>query len=402
MLGFVFNGDTGPKTLWLDEEKRDKILVILQRWLRSCRNGVEGIDFGEFRSVISKIRHAFISIPNGRGLLSPCNKILRKEPPQVFLHRNRPLRDAITDIRTFMQESVCDPTLCRELVSGWPDYVAIVDASGHGVGIVAVGENKAVKPTVARIEWPADIKAAIVSNSNPNGTITNSDLESAGAVLAWLVLEAICDLQPGAHVAIYSDNEATVVRIGKMKSKAAVGAGLMRILSLRLKYKKVSPLTPLHIEGKRNMITDVPSRSFGSNPAWHWKTNDEFLTNFNSMFPLPQQNSWSLFDLSLEIFMRVVCVLRMKASTLEEWRRLPRIGTYVGGNGVASSELWKWTHTWRTSNSKDESEYSLPLRASSELESLVEDGRSKLQRLVDTSRPLARRSVWPKTETPPK
>jgi hypothetical protein len=340
LLGFAFNGDIGPKTMWLDEDKRDKILVVLQRWLRACRNGVEGIEFGEFRSVISKIRHAFISIPNGRGLLSPRNKVMRKEPPKVFLHRNQPLREAISDIRTFMQESICDPTLCRELVSGWPDYVAIVDASGQGVGIVVVGENRAVKPTVVRIEWPDDIKAAIISDSNPNGSITNSDLESAGAVLAWLVVEATCDLQPGSHVAIYSDNDATVTRIDKMKSKADVGAGLMRILALRLKYKKVSPLTSLHIEGKRNMITDIPSRSFGSVSAWHWKTHDEFLTNFNSMFPLPNQNSWSLFDLNFDVFLRVVCVLRMRASTLAEWRRLPRIGTYVGGNGVDSAKLW--------------------------------------------------------------
>ena len=96
-----------------------------------------------------------------------------------------------------------------------------------------------------------------------------------------------------------------------MKSKADVGAGLMRILTLRLKYMKVSPLTPLHIEGKHNMITDIPSRSFGSVPA----------TSFNIMFPLPEQNSWSPFDLNLDVFMRVVCVLRMRASTLDEWRR---------------------------------------------------------------------------------
>jgi hypothetical protein len=280
--------------------------------------------------------------------------------------------------------------------------VAIVDASGHGVGIIVVGENKAVKPTVTRIEWPDDIKTDIISDNNPTGSITNSDLESAGAVLAWLVVEATCDLHPGAHVAIYSDNDATVVRIKKMKSKANVGAGLMRILSLRLKYKKVSPLTPLHIEGKRNMITDIPSCSFGSVPTWHWKTNDEFLTNFNTMFPLPQQNCWSLFVLNLDIFMRVVCVLRMKVSSLAEWRRLPPIGTYVGGTGFVSSTLWEWTHTWRISHSKEESEFLRPLQGSSELECLVEDGVYKLQRSVDTSRPLARRSVWPRTEIPQK
>lgn len=120
-----------------------------------------------------------------------------QEPSQrVFLHRNQPLREAITDIRTFMHESVCDPTLCKELVSGWPDYVAIVDASGHGVGIIVIGENMVVKPTVTRIEWLTDIKNDIISDSNPTGSITTPDLESAGAVLAWLVVEATCELHP--------------------------------------------------------------------------------------------------------------------------------------------------------------------------------------------------------------
>jgi hypothetical protein len=34
------------------------------------------------------------------------------------------------------------------------------------------------------------------------GTITNSDLEMAGLFLLWLVMEDVCDLRPGAHVAI--------------------------------------------------------------------------------------------------------------------------------------------------------------------------------------------------------
>ena len=114
----------------------------------------------------------------------------------------------------------------------------------------------------------------------------------------------------------------------------------MRIRSLKLKYMKVSPLTPLRIEGKRNIIADIPSRSFGSVPAWHWKTNNDFLTNFNTMFPLPQQNSWSLFNLSLDVFLRVVCILRMKDSTLEEWWWLPRIGTYIGGTAVSLCQVY--------------------------------------------------------------
>ena len=55
------------------------------------------------------------------------------------------------------------------------------DASGHGVGGIVVGELKAVTPTVFRFPWPEDIKADLVSDKNPNGRITNSDLEIAGA-----------------------------------------------------------------------------------------------------------------------------------------------------------------------------------------------------------------------------
>jgi PAS domain-containing protein len=402
LLGFTANGDIGPKSIWLEEPKRDKLLVILHQWIRAGRNGHSGVEYSEFRSVIAKIRHAFVAIPNGLGLLSPCNDVLRREPRFVYFHRNKVLLEALVDIRTLLKESICKPTLCKELVNGWPGYVAIVDASGHGVGIVVVGESLPCAPTVCRVEWPEAIKKNIVSDSNPDGKITNSDLESAGALLAWLVVECTCDITPGTHVAIYSDNDATVVRIRKRKSKARIAGALIRALSLRLKYAQASPLTPLHIQGKRNMITDVPSRSFGSEPAWHWKTHEEFYTNFNAMFPLPSQHSWNVFVLNFDVFMRVVCVLQMQDLSLDEWRRLPKIGRYIGPTGPALFGLWEWTHTWRIPLSKSGAESSQPLQDSSELDFLVTEGKSKLQQSLRTSLPLARRSVWPATLTPQK
>ena len=71
LLGFTANGDVGPKSIWLEEPKRDKLLVILHQWIRAGRNGHSGVEYSEFRSVIAKIRHAFVAIPNGLGLLSP-------------------------------------------------------------------------------------------------------------------------------------------------------------------------------------------------------------------------------------------------------------------------------------------------------------------------------------------
>ena len=78
ILGFTFDGMN--KTIMLDKTKRDSLLTVLKGWIRGGSRGA-GIPFEEFISIILKLRHAFIAIPSGKGLLSPCNTILRKQPP---------------------------------------------------------------------------------------------------------------------------------------------------------------------------------------------------------------------------------------------------------------------------------------------------------------------------------
>ena len=185
------------------------------------------------------------------------------------------------------------------------------DASGLGVGGVIIGEEEECVPTVFRAEWPDDIKAEINSKDNPNGKLTNSDLEMAGLLLLWLIMEDVCEIKSGTHVALFSDNQPTVSWVQRMASKSSDVAGqLVRALALRLKSSGASPLTPLHIRGIHNAMTDIPSRSFGSEKKWHCKTDAELLKLFNSSFPLPQQASWTVYRPSIEIFMKVLSVLR--------------------------------------------------------------------------------------------
>ena len=146
-------------------------------------------------------------------------------------------------------------------------------------------------PTVFRLEWPQDIKDEVLkTNSGRNGKLTNSDLECIGLLLLWLVIEAVADPQPGEHIAMFSDNSPTVSWVRRMAAKAKgslVADQLLQALALRLKISHVSPLTPMHIAGEKNALTDVPSRSFGSNAAWFCKNDSDLPTFFNSMFPLP-------------------------------------------------------------------------------------------------------------------
>ena len=81
---------------------------------------------------------------------------------------------------------------CCKLVAGWPNFVGVVDASSQGVGGIIIGELAECPPTVFRLQWPPDITASVVSDSNPNRSLTNSDLELAGLVILWLMMEHVC------------------------------------------------------------------------------------------------------------------------------------------------------------------------------------------------------------------
>jgi hypothetical protein len=396
ILGFEFDGLA--KTLWLEDAKRAYLLTVLHGWLRSSRTGTMGIPFKVFESVIAKIRHAFTAIPAGRGLLTPCNKMLQMKPPVVYLHRNAVLLAAIAGCRTLLRESSDSPTRCRELVSGWPDYIGVCDASSHGVGGVVFGETESCLPTVFRWEWSPEVKEAYHSKR-----VSNSDLEMAGLLFLWLVIESVCGNLREKHVALFSDNSPTVGWVSRLATRGSlVSAHLIRALALRLKLNGTCPITPLHIAGEENSMTDIPSRSFGSEPQWRCRTNDDLLTLFNTTFPLPHQSSWNVFQLSLRISTRVTSVLLMTDFTLEEWRRLPKAGKIVGSAGQPSARLWEWTLSYRTPRSRRESASLKDLPAESVRDTTVEENKSKLGAYLALSRPLVRRSPWPRTPTPQK
>lgn len=146
ILGFDFYGL--PKTMILNQNKRELLLTTLHKWIRSASRGRMGIHFGEFESVTSKLRHAFISVPAGKGLMTPFNKLLRLRPPVVYFHKNKQLLQVVKDCRDLLREVTRKPTPCKELVMGETDFVGVKDASIHGVGGVVVGNKQECVPTV--------------------------------------------------------------------------------------------------------------------------------------------------------------------------------------------------------------------------------------------------------------
>ncbi len=108
LLGFDFDGN--EKTMWLKLAKPEKLLTVLKGWICTGKKGSTGIAFGKFESTIAKIQHAFTSIPAGRGLLSPCNRLLKQQPAYVYLHCNLSILTALKGCRTLLCESTSKPT----------------------------------------------------------------------------------------------------------------------------------------------------------------------------------------------------------------------------------------------------------------------------------------------------
>lgn len=204
------------------------------------------------------------------------------------------------------------------------------------------------------MEWPEWVKQEVLkTNAGKQGTLTNSDLEMAGLLLLWLVMEEVCQLSSGSHVALFSDNSPTVSWVNRLASRnSQVADQLIQALSLRLKSRGVSPLSTMHIAGKKNEMTDIPSRFFGSEQKWFCreeKDETDLFNLYNSHFCLPDQNLWTVFRLSREIMSRIFSVLRTEVLGMDEWGRLPKPGRHTGKSGVSTANLFEWTISCRGS-----------------------------------------------------
>ncbi len=223
----------------------------------------------------------------------------------------------------------------------------------------------------------------------------------AGLLLLWLAMEEVYRPLREKRITLFNDNSPSIGWVTRLASKRSlVAKHLVQALALQLKIQCVCPLTPIHIEGKCNAISDVPSQSFGSNPAWKCDMDADLLTLFNPMFPLPHQYLWTVFHLNCEVVMHVTSALQTMHFTLDDWRRLPRSGRHVGKIGAHTSNLWGGIRTLTTHPSTPKCAASPDLHSKHKMASMAEDNKSKVALYLKQSRPLARQSRWPATTIP--
>ncbi len=118
------------------------------------------------------------------------NALATKSGSHVVLHKGV-VHDALDDFWWMHQHISACPTRIAELVPLHPVADGHHDASGAGAGgvwfpspaITARHGYTNTQPLAWRFQWPQEITDCLVTDKNPNGTITNSDLELASSLL---------------------------------------------------------------------------------------------------------------------------------------------------------------------------------------------------------------------------
>jgi len=386
ILGWIIDG--AKRTIELTEKKQKAI----QKELKDVLRMKNGVDFKRIQKLVGKLRHASIGLPAGRYLFGPINFLMGMEPRKVYWNRCPAARAALEDWKELLRECAKEPTHVDELVAGPADYKGTLDASGEGAGGVWVSGLKSMAPIVWRLEWPQEVRDRLVTFANPSGDITNSDLEMAAEVLGWLVLEAVVATRR-THVGVCSDNSATVAwQMRGASKRSAVANRLLRVLAIRLRVNRASPLVTRHLAGERNALGDIPSRSFGYKAEWKFDSDIDFLAYFNKTFPLPDQNSWTGFHLNGAVSTKVISELLTRGSSMAEWRRLPTLGKKYGTNGRPTADISKYLRTWTSVIFRPSPECPLDLEATSEKAN--EESPSALEWFEPASGVSTRRSLW--------
>jgi hypothetical protein len=116
---------------------------------------------------------------------------MKGSPKHIILGTNLEVRAALEDLCTLLRILASRPTHVLELVPDMPQYVGYHDAAADGAGGVRFSLVNNMSPVVWRAAFLQDIASEMVSDDNPEGHLTNSNLELAAEVMAVGVALAV-------------------------------------------------------------------------------------------------------------------------------------------------------------------------------------------------------------------
>ena len=142
------------------------------------------------------------------------------------------------------------------------------DASGKGAGGVwfpadhlAPREGTTDQPIVWRLRWPRRIADLLITNANPNGTITNSDLELVGGLLHLEALAQTFDVRERTVLSKTDNLNALFWERKRSETMEKAPAHLLHLFGI---HQHCHRCVPRHncLSGPSNLVADALSRNF--------------------------------------------------------------------------------------------------------------------------------------------
>ena len=330
VLGWIINTET--MTIHLPKHRQDRLQELLDQIPHSQKR----ISVKKWHKMLGELRSMALALPGARNMFSPLQNALTNAPK----HRitiSKGVHQALNDFRWMLANISSRPTRIAELIPLLVSALGYHDASGQGAGGVwyptssLVPRSPSPAPILWRFQWPQDIVASLVTEANPTGTVTNSDLELAGGLIHLDVLAQTFDIRERT-VLSKTDNLPSLFWQRKGNStKSPVPAHLLRLFGI---HQRLHRYVPRHdyIPGLSNPMADDASRMFD-------KTNSQLLSHFNLHYHY-QDEHYKIVKPSIQITSSVISALRRKTSKPESLLAVPPPPVHTGPNGPSTQLAW--------------------------------------------------------------
>ena len=388
ILGWIL--DTVAQTIELPPHRIQRLAEILD----SVPPTQKRIGVTKWHQILGELRSMALALPGSRHLFGHMQHAFTTQKGSR-LALKKGVHQSIQDFKWLLKNIADRPTRIAEIVPLLASALGHHDASAHGAGGVwfvadHVPNRKGYhhRPVVWRFQWPKAIKDQLVTEHNPNGSITNSDLELAGGLLH---LQAIAQSFDTRERTILSKTDNLATLFWQRKGSATTTKCphyLLRLFGIHQRYHRYVPRHD-YLSGPSNPIADALSRHFQL-------SNSTLLHSLNTHHK--QKQPFQLVQLEPAVLSSVISALQTKLSKPESLLVAPAPPLPPGNNGKPSVLKWPSIPFSKPSKTKYQCYKSLPNVFGKEL-SQSKDIPSALDHLRITYGALHRRSsVWgPKT-----
>lgn len=249
-----------------------------------------------------------LALPGSRHLFSHMqHALLQQKGGRLSLKKG--VHAAISDFKWILRDIESRPTRIAELIPLLASAVGHHDASGAGSGggwfpsdHLPPRAGHQHGPFIWRLQWPDYIVNQLITDKNPLGTISISDLELAGGLLHLDALAQAYDIRERT-VLSKTDNLATLFWQRKGSTTTdKVPAYLLRLFGIHQRYHRYVARHD-YLSGGSNKLANDASRLFSL-------SDKDFLTYFNSHYP--QTTSFQLLHPKPETVSAVISALQRK------------------------------------------------------------------------------------------